>query len=98
MFETRGSAAFVAVGDLQSRAGEIVEKAQEKPVYLLRAGEPIGCIVSLEMLDLVQDVLEDRYISSVAGQRLQAIRKEQNGLVDEEEFWARADGVLAKKR
>lgn len=98
MFETRGSAAFATMGDLKSRARETVEKAQEKPVYLLRDGEPIGGIVSLEMLELLQDVLEDRYISSVAERRLQAIRDEQDGLLDADDFWARADAAMAAKR
>lgn len=97
MFETRGSAAFATMGDLKNRARETVEKAQEKPVYLLRDGEPIGGIVSMAMLDLLQDVLEDRYVSSVAEQRLQAIRDGGDALIDEDEFWQRADAIMAAR-
>lgn len=98
MFETRGSAVFATMGDLKMRAKQTIEKAQEKPVYLLRDGEPVGGIVSLEMLELLQDVLEDRYLSDVAGQRLQAIRDGSDELLDEEDFWARADQIMNRRK
>jgi PHD/YefM family antitoxin component YafN of YafNO toxin-antitoxin module len=98
MFDTRGSAAFATVGDLKTRAKQTIEKAQEKPVYLLRNGEPVGGIVSIEMLELLQDVLEDRYIADVAHQRLQALRDGTDELLNEDDFWARADAVMAARK
>jgi PHD/YefM family antitoxin component YafN of YafNO toxin-antitoxin module len=98
MFETRGSAAFATMGDLKTRAKQTIEKAQEKPVYLLRDGEPVGGIVSIEMLELLQDVLEDRYISDVAQQRLQALRDGTDELLDEDDFWTRADAIMAARK
>jgi PHD/YefM family antitoxin component YafN of YafNO toxin-antitoxin module len=98
MFETRGSAAFATMGDLKARAKETIEKAQEKPVYLLRDGAPVAGIVSIEMLELLQDILEDRYLSEVAQQRLQAVRDGVDDLLDEEEFWARADAIVASRK
>ena len=98
MFETRGSAVFATMGDLKMRAKQTIEKAQEKPVYLLRDGEPIGGIVSLEMLELLQDVLEDRYLSDMAAQRLQRIRDGIDELLDEKDFWTRADQILTQRK
>jgi PHD/YefM family antitoxin component YafN of YafNO toxin-antitoxin module len=98
MFDTRGSAAFATVGDLKTRAKQTIEKAQEKPVYLLRNGEPVGGIVSIEMLELLQDVLEDRYIADVAHQRLQALRDGTDELLNEDDFWARADAVMTARK
>lgn len=98
MFETRGSAAFATMGDLKTRAKQTIEKAQEKPVYLLRDGEPVGGLVSIEMLELLQDVLEDRYISDVAQQRLAAIRDGSDDLLDADDFWAQADAVMAARK
>lgn len=98
MFETRGSAAFATMGDLKTRAKETIQKAQEKPVYLLRDGEPVGGIVSIDMIELLQDVLEDRYISDVAQQRLEAIRDGSDELLDADEFWARADASVASRK
>lgn len=98
MFETRGSAAFATMGDLKTRAKQTIEKAQEKPVYLLRDGEPVGGLVSIDMLELLQDVLEDRYISDVAQQRLEAIREGSDELLDADEFWAQADAVMASRK
>lgn len=87
---------FATMGDLKMRAKQTIEKAQEKPVYLLRDGEPIGGIVSLEMLELLQDVLEDRYLSDVAAQRLRGIRDGGDELLDEEDFWTRADQIMSQ--
>jgi PHD/YefM family antitoxin component YafN of YafNO toxin-antitoxin module len=98
MFETRGSAAFAALGDLRTRAKQTIEMAQEKPVYLLRDGEPVAGIVSIEMLELLQDVLEDRYVSDVAQQRLQALRDGTDELLDEDDFCARADAIMATRK
>jgi PHD/YefM family antitoxin component YafN of YafNO toxin-antitoxin module len=98
MFETRGSAAFATMGDLKTRARQTIQKAQEKPVYLLRDGEPVGGIVSIEMLEMIQDVLEDRYISDVAQQRLQAIRDGSDELLDADEFWSQADAIMASRK
>lgn len=96
MFETRGSAAFATRGDLKMRARQTIEKAQEKPVYLLRDGEPVGGIVSLRMMEFMNDMLEEQYISRVSEQRLQAIRNEDDELLDEEEFWALADAIISE--
>ena len=98
MFETRGSAAFATMGDLKTRAKQTIQMAQEKPVYLLRDGEPVGGIVSIDMLELLQDVLEDRYISDIAQQRLEAIRDGSDELLDEDEFWAQADAIMASRK
>lgn len=98
MFETRGSAAFATMGDLKTRAKQTIQKAQEKPVYLLRDGEPVGGIVSIEMMELLQDVLEERYISDLAQQRLQALRAGTDELLDDDDFWARADAIMATRK
>lgn len=98
MFETRGSAVFATMGDLKMRAKQTIERAQDKPVYLLRDGEPVGGIVSLEMLELLQDVLEDRYLSDVAAQRLQRIRDGGEDLLDEDDFWMRADQIMGQRK
>ena len=98
MFEVRGSAAFATMGDLKTQARRTVEMAQERPVYLLRDGEPVGGIVSMEMLDILQEALEDGYVAQVARERLDAIREGAEDLIDEEEFWARADAVVGSRR
>lgn len=98
MFETRGSAAFATMSELKNHAKQTIEKAQERPVYLLRDGEPVGAIVSIEMLEMLQDVLEDRYIADVARKRLQSLRDATDDLLDEDEFWARADAIMAQRK
>jgi hypothetical protein len=97
MFETRGSAAIATMSDLKARARETVERAQRKPVYLLRDGHPIGGVVNMEMMELLYDVLEERYITNIAAARLDAIRSGDDDLLDEDEFWARADAIMADR-
>lgn len=98
MFETRGSAAFATMGELKTRAKQTIERAQEKPVYVLRDGKPVGGIVSVEMLELLQDVLEERYISEVAQQRLRAIGDGADELLDDDEFWRQADRIMTSRK
>ena len=98
MFEIRGSAAIATMGDLKTRTKQTIEKAQEKPVYLLRDGEPVGGIVSLEMLELLQDALEERYMSAIAQARLKALREGDAELLEETEFWAEADAIMANRK
>lgn len=98
MFEVRGSAAFATMRDLKTQARRTIEMAQEKPVYLLRDGEPVGGIISMEMLDILQEALEDGYIAEVARARLDAIREGSEDLIDEEEFWARAEQAVGSRR
>jgi len=98
MFEIRGSAAIATMGDLKTRTKQTIDKAQEKPVYLLRDGEPVGGIVSLEMLELLQDALEERYMSAIAQARLKALREGDAELLEETEFWAEADAIMANRK
>jgi PHD/YefM family antitoxin component YafN of YafNO toxin-antitoxin module len=83
--------------DLKNQTRQTVEKAQEKPVYVIRDGQPVAGIVSMEMMELLLDTLEDRHITAIASDRLQAIRKGAEELLDEESFWARADELMARR-
>jgi PHD/YefM family antitoxin component YafN of YafNO toxin-antitoxin module len=98
MFETRGAAAFATMGDLKNRLRETIEKAKERPVYLLRDGEPVGGLVSMQMMEILQEALEDLYIADVARKRLEAVRTGKEELLDEDEFWAEAGKILARRR
>jgi len=98
MFETRGSAAFATMGDLKNRLRETIEKAKDRPVFLLRDGEPVGGLVSMQMMEILQEALEDLYIADVARKRLDAARAGRDELLDEEEFWTEADAILAARR
>jgi PHD/YefM family antitoxin component YafN of YafNO toxin-antitoxin module len=86
------------MGDLKTRAKQTIEKAQEKPVYLMRDGEPVAGIVSLAMLELLYEALEERYITAVAQQRLKAVRAGDDELLEEEDFWAQADAIMANRK
>jgi len=94
MFEVRGSAAIATMGDLKIRTRRTIEMAQEKPVYIVRDGEPVGGIVSMEMLEILHEALEERYIAQVARERLEAVRGGSETLVEEAEFWSRADQIV----
>jgi hypothetical protein len=44
-----------------------------------------------------QDVLEDRFFVNVAAHRLQAIREGSDELLDEKDFWAKADRIMYQR-
>jgi hypothetical protein len=83
MFESRGSAAFATMGDLRTRTKQTIARVQERPLYLLKEGEPIGVIVSIAMLELLQDVLQERYVSDVVQEGLGALRAGSDELQEE---------------
>lgn len=97
MFQVQGPAAIATIQDLKTRLKATLDAAQEMPVYVTRGGEPVAGIVSMEMMEILQEALEDRYIGQVAGERLQAIQAGEEELLDEEDFWAQADAIMTTR-
>ncbi len=98
MFQVRGPAAIATIQDLKARLKATLDTAQEMPVYVTRGGEPVAGIVSMEMMEILQEAPEDRYIGHVAGERLQAIRSGEEELLDEKDFWVQADAAMTARR
>lgn len=97
MFETTGSATIATVSELKNQSRKIMDSASRKPVHLLRDGEHVGTIISPEAATFLAEALEDRYVADVAHNRLAAIRSGEEELIPEEDFWAQADAIMARR-
>lgn len=88
MFQVFGPLAVIAtVSELKTRMKETLNAARRAPVYLVRDGQPVAGIVSMEMMSVLEEALEDRRLARVAGERLDAIRSREDALLDEDAFW-----------
>jgi uncharacterized FAD-dependent dehydrogenase len=99
MLKVRGpEAAITSVTDLKKEIKETFETAQEMPVYVTSGNRHVGTIISPEMTELLVEALADRALYDVASSRLEAIRAGEDQLLDEDDFWAHADRVMARKK
>jgi prevent-host-death family protein len=91
MLVIKGSNAAVATTtEVRRNLKDVLEQARTSRVYVTNDGELVGGIVSAEMMELLDEVLADREMARVAGQRLEAIHAGQDTLLDEDDFWTRA--------
>jgi prevent-host-death family protein len=91
MLVIKGSNAAVATTtEVRRNLKDVLEQARTSRVYVTNDGELVGGIVSAEMMELLDEVLADREMARVAGQRLEAIHSGQDTLLDEDDFWTRA--------
>jgi len=82
---------IATVSELKTKMKETLGAAQRGPVYLMRDGQPVAGIINMEMMAVLEEALEDRRMARVAGARLEAIQQRDEGLIDEDDFWAEAD-------
>jgi len=76
MFTVTGPSAVIAtVSELKAKTRETVGAAQRSPVYLVRGGKPVGGIVNMEMMALLEEALEDQRMARVAATRFDAGRQ-----------------------
>lgn len=72
--------------------------AEEHRLYVTKDGQPIGGIVSMAMMAVLEEALEDRKIASVATRRLAAVRSGAEALMDADDFFAKAGALMAARR
>jgi hypothetical protein len=98
MFETRGSSTIATVSELKNQSRRIVDSAARKPVHLIRDGNHVGTVISPEAAEFLAEALEERFVADVARDRLAAIRSGEEELIAEEDFWAEADAIMARRK
>lgn len=92
MFTVTGPTAVIAtVSELKTKTKETLGAVQRGPVYVVRDGQPVAGIISMDMMAVLEEALEDRRMARVAGARLQATQSGDEALVDEGAFWAEVD-------
>jgi hypothetical protein len=83
-------AAVVTATELKQDVRGAFTVAEEHRVYVTKDGQPIGGLVSMEMMAILEEALADRQLAAVAAERLAAVKDGADVLLDEKEFFARA--------
>ena len=92
MFKVSGPTTVIAtVTELKTKTKETVGAVQHGPVYIVRDGKPVAGLINMEMMAMLEEALEDRRLSRIAGARLDAIHQGDDDLLDEDAFWNAAD-------
>jgi prevent-host-death family protein len=87
MFSVRGPAVIATVSELKAKTKESLGAASRGPVYVVRDGQPVAGIVSIEMMAVLEEALEDRRLAGIAAKRMNSIRSGEDTLLEEGEFW-----------
>lgn len=91
-------AAIVTATELKQDVRGAFKVAEEHRVYVTKDGQPIGGLVSMELMAILEEALADRQIAAVASARLAAVRAGDDDLLDEKDFFAQADARQAVRQ
>lgn len=89
--------ASVSKEDLATHTAEVLSTVQRSALYVTQDGRPVAGIVSLDIMSVIEEVLEDEALSAVTKDRIEAV---ENGeaLLDEEEFLLLASRIRAGQK
>lgn len=90
-------AAVVTTSEVKRDVPGTFKVAESHRVYVTKDGQPIGGMVSMEMMAFLEDALIDNQMAAAAAERLAAIRAGSEQLLDADDFYAQAETVLAAR-
>lgn len=88
-------AAVVTTSEVKKDLPGTFKLAEERRIYVTADGRPIGGIVGMDIMRLLEEFLPDLELFAVAASRLAAIQVGQDTLLDEDDFRARAAARFA---
>jgi hypothetical protein len=88
-------AAVVTATELKQDVRGAFTVAEEHRVYVTKDGQPIGGLVSMELMEILEEALADRQLAAIAVERFAAVKAGTDVLLDEKEFFARASSKKA---
>jgi len=92
MFTVRTPGTLVAtISELKKHTRETVDAAKLAPVVIVRDGQPISTMISMELLEVLEEALEDRQLAKAAMDRLAAIEAGGEVPLEHGDFWAQVD-------
>ncbi len=91
-------AAVVTTSEAKRDIPGTFKVAENHRVYVTKDGQPIGGMVSMAMMGLLEEALADRQMTTVASRRLDAIREGSDQLLEADDFFAAADASIAARR
>ncbi len=97
MFTVPADSSIATISELKRAPRKTLEASQWGPVYVTHDGKPVAAVVSLDMIDMINEAVEDRRLSRIAGERMEAISLNPKSLLGEDEFWGRVEARRSKR-
>lgn len=92
MFTVKTPGTLVAtISELKKHTREIIDAARLAPVVIVRDGQPVSSIISMELLQVLEEALEDRLLANVSAERLAAIQSGEEAPLEHDAFWAQVE-------
>ena len=100
MFTVAADSRVTTISELRKDTKKTLAASQEAPVYVLKDGKPVAALVSLEMLEMVNEARENHRLAQIATRRLAAIEAGEDEVMDEPAFWRAVEQrrLAARKR
>ena len=90
-------AAVITTTEVKKDIPGAFKEAKEHRLYVTKDGQPIGGIVSMELMQILEEVLADTPLVLMAEARMADIRSGDAKLMDADDFFARADAQMAER-
>ena len=87
-------AAVVTTTEVKRDVPGTFKVAESHRVYVTKDGQPIGGIVSVAMMEFLEEALSDRQMARVAARRHSAVVKGVDELLEADDFFAQADAAM----
>lgn len=97
MFTVPADSSIATISELKRAPRKTLEASLAGPVYVIIDGKPVAAVVSLEMIGMINEAVEDRRLGRISGERMDAISHDAESLLGEEDFWARVEARRPKR-
>jgi hypothetical protein len=90
VLEVRHPALVKTTTEVRGSIKETFEEAQENLVIVISNSDPVGAVIGLKHLKLLEQALERQEterLATIAEDRLRRLREGTEELLDEDEFW-----------
>lgn len=90
-------AAVVSTTEVKKDVRGAFKTAESYRVYVTKDGQPIGGIISMAMMGILENALENLQMAGIATGRLAAVRTGADTLLDADDFFGQADAAMAAR-
>lgn len=90
MLEVKGPALVKTTTEIRGSIKETFEEAQENLVYVISNSDPVGAVIGLKHLKLLEQAIERQEterLATIAEDRFRRLREGTEELLDEDQFW-----------
>lgn len=101
MLEVNTPALVKTTTEVRGSIKETFEEAQDSLVIVTSNGDPVGGVIGLKHLRLLEEAIERQVterLAAVAEDRLRRLHEGSEELLDEDEVWASVSKIRKKRR